>query len=136
MRLFRMVRDRDHSGVSGVGEVAEAVVFTDGTAALRWRSSTASTGLYASLRDLRLIHGHGGTTRLVFGNREVGEMLAVALGDPADAPLLVDALLLAAEVERVRDPRLARRYGELADGIGDALDRSPAVPEWQDTTSG
>jgi hypothetical protein len=43
---------------------------------------------------------------------------------------LVDALLLAAEVERIRDPELAAAYTALADEIGDALDASPAAPGW------
>lgn len=56
-------------------------------------------------------------------------MLAVAV--PVDeAALVVDALLLAAEVERLRDPALAGRYTALADQVGDALDGCPAAPEW------
>jgi hypothetical protein len=56
-------------------------------------------------------------------------VLALGLPDPHDAARIVDALLLAAEVERLRDPRLSDRYTTLADEIGDALDRSPLIPE-------
>jgi len=56
-------------------------------------------------------------------------VLAVAL--PIDqAAVLVDALLLAAEVERIRDPRLAAEYTEIADEIGDALDACPVAPAY------
>jgi len=56
-------------------------------------------------------------------------MLAVAV--PVEqAAVLVDALLLAAEVERIRDPQLAGTYTELADEIGDALDACPAAPAY------
>ena len=63
---FHLERDEDESGVSGTGIVAEGVVFTDGTAVLRWRTKPyASTAVYASLAELEHIHGHGGKTRVV-----------------------------------------------------------------------
>jgi hypothetical protein len=36
MKLFHLERTEDASGVSGIGEVAEGVVFEDGTVGLRW----------------------------------------------------------------------------------------------------
>jgi hypothetical protein len=36
MKRFRLVRDRDVSGVSGTGIVAEGTMFSDGTCVLRW----------------------------------------------------------------------------------------------------
>jgi len=66
VRKFVLVRDHDLSGVSGVGEVAEGVVFSDGTVALLWKSDHASTAFYASVRDVERIHGHNGCTRMVF----------------------------------------------------------------------
>jgi len=66
MRRFVLQREEDESGVSGVGLVAEGVCFTDGTAALRWRTTFSSTAVYASMDDLLSIHGHGGKTRVVW----------------------------------------------------------------------
>lgn len=51
--------------------------------------------------------------------------LHLDLADPVDAARIVDALLLAAEVETLRKPMLAKRYTRIADDIGDALDRAP-----------
>lgn len=66
MRRFHLERDDDVSGVSGTGVVAEGVEFTDGTAAMRWRTGLSSTAIYNSTSELEAIHGHGGATRLVF----------------------------------------------------------------------
>lgn len=66
MRRFHLQRDEDESGISGVGIVAEGIVFWDGHAALRWRSDKTSTALYSSATDLEAIHGHGGKTRIVW----------------------------------------------------------------------
>ncbi len=66
MRRFDLVRVEDASGVSGTGNVAEGVEFTDGTAAMRWRTATASTAIYGSIQQLVDIHGHEGRTKVVF----------------------------------------------------------------------
>jgi len=42
--------------------VAEGVEFTDGTVVLHWLRYPNGTGLYASLRDMLEVHGHGGLT--------------------------------------------------------------------------
>lgn len=36
MEIFELVRNNDVTGISGVGVVAEGVIFSDGTVALRW----------------------------------------------------------------------------------------------------
>lgn len=65
-RRFLLVRHQDVSGVSGTGVVAEGVVFSDGSAAMRWRSAHTSTAIYGSVDDLVTIHGHGGNTEIHF----------------------------------------------------------------------
>ena len=65
MRTFFLVRDEDPTGISGVGVVAEGVVFSDMTVVLRWFTKTRSTGFYDSIGDVEQIHGHGGRTRIV-----------------------------------------------------------------------
>lgn len=64
MRLFYLNRFEDESGVSGIGRIAQGVVFDDGTCALRWLTHIRSTSFYASIEDLTAIHGHGGKTRV------------------------------------------------------------------------
>lgn len=65
-RRFKLLRDVDVSGVSGVGHVADGVVFPDGTTVVRWRGNTASTVVWDSPEDVVAIHGHSGSTLLVW----------------------------------------------------------------------
>jgi hypothetical protein len=55
----------DVSGVSGTGKVADAVRFPDGTTVLKWNRVASSLGVYDSLEDAVLIHGHDGRTKFV-----------------------------------------------------------------------
>lgn len=65
-RPFRMLRERDESGVSGTGWIAEGVQFSNGKCALAWMGAVASVAVYDSLEALTKIHGHGGATKVVF----------------------------------------------------------------------
>jgi hypothetical protein len=64
--IARFVLDRaeDVSGISGTGIVAEGVMFSDGTAVLRWVVGLRSTAVYDSMDDLVAIHGHNGATQV------------------------------------------------------------------------
>jgi len=65
-RRFELHRDIDHSGVSGLGVVAEGVQFTDGVCVLRWKGEHASTVVWAGVAGVVAVHGHNGATRVVF----------------------------------------------------------------------
>lgn len=73
MRRFELHRDEDKTGISGIGIVAEGVVFQDGSAVLRWRSQYKSTAVYNSMDDVKAIHGHEGQTRIVWIDNKAGE---------------------------------------------------------------
>lgn len=66
MRRFELHRIEDKSGVSGTGVVAEGLEFSDGHACLRWKTQFRSTAIYASMKDVEAVHGHGGTTKIVW----------------------------------------------------------------------
>jgi hypothetical protein len=66
VRLFELHRDRDLSGISGTGVVAEGVEFTDGQVVIRWLGVTPSTVVWTSIAEARAVHGHGGATRFVW----------------------------------------------------------------------
>lgn len=68
--MFYLLRRHDHSGVSGTGVVAEGIEFTDGRVAMRWLTDTASTCCYDSLDDLIGVHGHGGSTEVIYGRHD------------------------------------------------------------------
>lgn len=64
MMMFKLVRETDVSGISGTGDVAEGIVFTDGTVVLRWTTETPTTVIHDSLESVNRIHGHGGMTKI------------------------------------------------------------------------
>lgn len=63
---FVLRRFEDESGVSGTGDVAEGVVFTDGTVVMRWLTDKASTAIYNSMEELHAIHSHGHKTGVYY----------------------------------------------------------------------
>ena len=78
MRLFRLFRERDVTGCSGVGLVAECVVFSNGRCAVSFlpgKAGISSVQVYDSLDDAVRLHGHGGLT----------EFLPVTLREYADS---------------------------------------------------
>jgi hypothetical protein len=66
IRTFHLLRLADESGVSGTGWVAEGAVFSNGWVALIWPTETPSLNFYPSLAAVERIHGHGGSTRIIF----------------------------------------------------------------------
>ncbi|MFD4596778.1 hypothetical protein ACFWPQ_01970 [Streptomyces sp. NPDC058464] len=65
-RRFYLHHDVDITGASGTGRVADGVLWTDGTATLRWLGGKASTVHWDRIEDAEAIHGHGGHTRIVW----------------------------------------------------------------------
>ena len=66
MKLFYLVRDKDVSGMSGTGVVAEGVIFYDGHVVMKWKTEINSMGSYKSIQDVEHIHGHGGKTKILY----------------------------------------------------------------------
>ncbi|MFI0914184.1 hypothetical protein [Streptomyces abikoensis] len=66
-RRFVLQRYRDISGISGVGTVADGVLWPDGTASVRWRGEHPSIVFWDRGRvSVERIHGHQGATEVVF----------------------------------------------------------------------
>lgn len=75
---FVLRRRHDVSGVSGLGDVADGVLWPDGTASVRWRGEHPSTVFWDRGRvSIELIHGHQGATEVEFLDQD---------GDPLEAP--------------------------------------------------
>ena len=66
MRRFHLVRDQDITGVSGIGIVAEGVLFSTGWVALTWLTAVNSLVFYPTIGNVEHIHGHNGATRIVW----------------------------------------------------------------------
>lgn len=71
MRLFYLYRKDDESGVSGLGYVAEGVVFSNGKCVLSWRTKLTSTTVYESFKVMEQIHGHGGKTITIWDDQDL-----------------------------------------------------------------
>lgn len=66
MKRFWLDRVSDISGTSGIGRVAEGVVFSNGWCAMHWLSKYTSVAFYQSVAELEAIHGHNGSTIVVY----------------------------------------------------------------------
>lgn len=69
-RRFHLERDHDVSGVSGRGRVAEGVEFSNGMCAMTFISQFHCVNVYANVKAVLQVHGHGGATRLVWDDPE------------------------------------------------------------------
>jgi len=56
MKVFRIKRERDISGVSGIGYVVDGIIFEDGTTVIHWKGKHASTNVFKSYKDFKAIH--------------------------------------------------------------------------------
>lgn len=66
-RVFLLRRSYDDSGVSGLGDIAWGCQFPDGVCVVRWRGDgVKQTSVWESIDDVRMIHGHGGHTRVIW----------------------------------------------------------------------
>ena len=74
-KVFVLERQQDISGVSGTGIVADGVEFWDEDSGattgvvLCWRMSAAGVpgiGVYRNITDVEKIHGHNGSTKVVY----------------------------------------------------------------------
>lgn len=63
-RRFVLDRATDITGTSGVGVVAEGVLFSGGKVALHWFSHYGAVNVYDSIEVVRVLHGHGGNTTI------------------------------------------------------------------------
>jgi hypothetical protein len=71
VQLFKLLRHKDISGVSGEGVVAYGVTFPNGKTVLYWNTETSSIVVYDSVEDCDAVHLHGGATeRVPMGSEE------------------------------------------------------------------
>lgn len=56
MRMFKVIRNQDESGISGTGHVIDGVVFDDGTTVIKWLSDRSSIAIYKTFEDFKFLH--------------------------------------------------------------------------------
>ncbi len=70
IRRFLLIRERDLTGVSGTGIVAEGAIFSNGVSVLHWLREPQAVGMYQTISDLIAVHGHEGATQVQFIDQE------------------------------------------------------------------
>jgi hypothetical protein len=65
-RTFYLDRTVDKTGISGTGRVAQGLQFSNGFCLLQWLVEPRSEDWHFSIESIQKIHGHDGTTTLVF----------------------------------------------------------------------
>lgn len=73
MKTFYLRRSQDDTGVSGIGIVAEGVQFSNGKCVLSWLSGLTSVAVYDDIETLEKVHGHSGSTTIIFTGEIDGE---------------------------------------------------------------
>jgi hypothetical protein len=76
-RRFHLQRDTDITGVSGTGRVANGVLWPDGTVAIRWCGDRPSTVHWDRIADAEHVHGHHGSTRIVWDDEDPAPAVAL-----------------------------------------------------------
>ena len=67
LKRFHFERLKDASGVSGCGKVAEGCFFPDTKeCVVHWLGKHGSINVYHSIDDVIFVHGHQGSTLLVW----------------------------------------------------------------------
>lgn len=73
-RRFYLQRNTDVTGVSGTGRVADGVLWPDGSADVRWLGERPSAVHWDRFDDAVAVHGHGGSTVIVWLDFESTEI--------------------------------------------------------------
>lgn len=106
MKCFELHRDVDVSGVSGVGVVAQGVIFDNGMVAIAWMGERpCSVGVYPELAGAFTVHGHNGDTRFVevanIDREQIARLLTTQYQDHCEG-VYVDAMAKVCLAERDR----------------------------------
>jgi hypothetical protein len=71
MKKFYLLRHEDVHNNSGVGVVAEGIVFDNGMASMTWLTKYKTVTTFESITVVKKLHGHDGKTQVVIeGNRK------------------------------------------------------------------
>lgn len=66
MKLFQLHRKEDKSGISGIGIIADGVIYPNGKVSMCWRGIISSIVIYDDIEMVKEIHGHNGCTEICY----------------------------------------------------------------------
>lgn len=99
---FALYRRTDETGVSGEGTVAYGVQFADGTVVIRWLGDYASTVVWDDLEKAMQVHGHRGSTRVVWLAEQFEDLAEIEAKAERAEQAEVERDALKATTERIR----------------------------------
>jgi hypothetical protein len=70
MKTFYLYRREDLHGHSGLGVVAEGVIFDNGMACMTWLSEWATMTMFPNIQTVARLHSHEGRTLVVVEGRK------------------------------------------------------------------
>ena len=70
-KLFWLQRIKDETGLSGTGIVCEGIQFSDGRCVMRWIGKIDSIVHHKRIEDVQEIHGHNGSTKIIWSLEEL-----------------------------------------------------------------
>lgn len=65
MKTFYLLRHSDVHGNSGIGVVAEGVIFDSKLCAMTWNTEIPTVTTFRNIADVKKLHGHEGRTEVV-----------------------------------------------------------------------
>lgn len=79
MRRFYLMRHKDINGNSGIGVVAEGIVFDDGTGAFTWLTKIKTVTIFMKVSDVVALHSHNGRTEIAIeGSKKFSKCQEIA----------------------------------------------------------
>lgn len=70
MKTFYLLRHEDVHGRSGIGVVAEGIIFDSGMAAMTWLSKHSTVTVFDKIKTVKDLHGHEGKTDVVVEGKD------------------------------------------------------------------
>lgn len=70
MKRFYLLRHEDLHSNSGIGVVAEGVIFDDGTGAFTWLTPIKTVTTFWKIGEVKKLHGHEGRTEVIIEGKD------------------------------------------------------------------
>lgn len=83
MKTFFLLRHEDIHGKSGIGVVAEGVIFDTGMCSMTWFGPYPTVTIFPSIKVVEALHGHGGLTEVVVDSKRNKTKYAACLAQVA-----------------------------------------------------
>ena len=70
MKTFYLLRHKDVHDNTGIGVVAEGIIFDSGMCAMTWLSNHPTVTVFDKIVTVKKVHGHGGRTEVIIEEQD------------------------------------------------------------------